>query len=77
VASERADERRQNDRARVDEQLGDLTGASNVFVAVPVIETQVAGEPMPEIVSVQDKGLAAAFEKTLLDRIGQRRFPCA
>ena len=72
VLAVRRDERREHDRAGVDEQLRDLADPADVLGPVLGREAEVAVEPVADVVAVEDVGEAAVGEQPVLDGVGER-----
>ena len=71
VGSEGGDECGQHDHARIQEKLGYLTDAADVFFAVRIGETEVFAQAMAHVVAIEHVGRQTAFEQGGVDRVGQ------
>jgi hypothetical protein len=73
LGAERRDEGGQHDQAGVDHQLGDLGDPADVLDPVLLGEAEVAVEAVPDIVAVQQIGVAAQGVQALFDQVGDGR----
>jgi len=69
VAAKRRHERRQHDRARLDEDLGEFSNPPDVFRAVSFREAKVAAEAVPDIVPIEHERAAPHPVQPLLGRV--------
>ena len=74
VGSEGGNEGGQHDHSRIQEKLGDLTNAADVFFAVRIGETEVFAQAMAHVVAIQHVGGQPALEQCGIDRVGQGAF---
>ena len=74
LGAERRDERADHDQPGLGHQLGDLAHAADVLDPVDVGKAEIAVEPVPHIVAVEQHRMPAAGQQLLLDQIGDRRF---
>src|SRR5262249_53715600 len=74
LGPERGDERAEQDEPRVDEELCDLSHATDVLEAVGRGETEVLVEPVTDVVAVEKVGVRPAARELDFDQIGNRRF---
>ena len=73
LRAERRDERHQHDEAGVDHQLGHLGHAPDVLDAVGLGEAEIPVQTVPDVVAVEQVGVAPARDQPALEQVGDRR----
>ena len=63
-----------DDQPGIAHQLGDLADAADVLDAVGVGEAEIAVEPVPDIVAVEQHRVRAERQQLLFETVGDRRF---
>ncbi len=77
LGSERRDERRDDDQARIDHEPGDLADAADVLDAIGGGEAEILVQPMADVVAVEQVRAHAERVQLALDEVRDRRFAAA
>lgn len=77
IRPERAHKTRQNDDPRIHEQSTNLAGPSDVFASISLAESEIAVQPMAEIIPVQSVAEPAGRRELPLDLDGNRALTAA
>jgi hypothetical protein len=73
VLLERGDERADHDVSGFEKELCRLADSPYVFAPVRVGEPEIATEPVPDVIPVEEHGLEARPKELSLQRLGYRR----